>query len=67
MNQVRWLRLMSALDLPSEEESYAALVAAYSEQHRHYHTTEHIDQCLRELDSENRARNYPNGGQPWQI
>jgi predicted metal-dependent HD superfamily phosphohydrolase len=51
MHKTRWLRLMSSLKLPAEEESFTALVGAYSEKHRHYHTVEHIDYCLRELDS----------------
>jgi predicted metal-dependent HD superfamily phosphohydrolase len=52
MSKARWLRLMQALGLRAEEESYAALLAAYSEKHRHYHTVEHIDHCLHELDRE---------------
>jgi predicted metal-dependent HD superfamily phosphohydrolase len=28
------------------------LLTAYSEKHRHYHTVEHIDHCLHELDRE---------------
>jgi predicted metal-dependent HD superfamily phosphohydrolase len=44
---------MSALGLPAEDESYTALLTAYSEKHRHYHTVEHIDHCLHELDREN--------------
>jgi predicted metal-dependent HD superfamily phosphohydrolase len=51
MNEARWLRLMSSLRIPVESETFDALVAAYSEKHRHYHTGEHIDSCLRELDS----------------
>ncbi len=52
MEKARWLRLMNVLGLPPEEESYAALLATYSEKHRHYHTVEHIDHCLHELDTE---------------
>jgi predicted metal-dependent HD superfamily phosphohydrolase len=52
MEKARWLRMMSALRLPAEEDSYAALLSAYSEKHRHYHTVEHIDHCLHELDRE---------------
>jgi predicted metal-dependent HD superfamily phosphohydrolase len=59
MDKARWLRLMSSLGLPPEEESYAALLAAYSEKHRHYHTVEHIDHCLHELDSEIALANEP--------
>jgi predicted metal-dependent HD superfamily phosphohydrolase len=48
----RWSQLMNALDLSGTDttRTYDALVAAYSEKHRHYHTLEHIDACLRHLD-----------------
>jgi predicted metal-dependent HD superfamily phosphohydrolase len=42
---------MMALGIPEETDSFRALVAAYSEKHRHYHTVKHIDHCLQELDS----------------
>lgn len=42
---------MVALGISDEAECFDALLAAYSEKHRHYHTTKHIDHCLRELDS----------------
>jgi predicted metal-dependent HD superfamily phosphohydrolase len=51
LNEARWIRLMILLGLPGETEMFGALVAAYSEKHRHYHTGKHIDHCLRELDS----------------
>src|SRR5512138_1089411 len=52
MNRARWLDLMSKLGLPPNEETFDALLKTYSETHRHYHTVEHIDHCLRELDAE---------------
>lgn len=42
---------MGSLGLPEETETFGALVTAYSEKHRHYHSSKHIDHCLRELDS----------------
>jgi predicted metal-dependent HD superfamily phosphohydrolase len=51
LNEGRWIGLMTSLGLPAETETFAALVAAYSEKHRHYHTGKHIEHCLRELDS----------------
>jgi predicted metal-dependent HD superfamily phosphohydrolase len=51
MDPARWTRLMAALGIPEELESFHSLVAAYSEKHRHYHTQLHIEHCLRELDS----------------
>lgn len=50
MDRERWNRLLRALGVADESECFDALVAAYSEKHRHYHTTKHIDHCLRELD-----------------
>ena len=50
LQENRWNRLMAAFGMPASAETYNALVAAYSERHRHYHTGEHIDHCLRELD-----------------
>jgi predicted metal-dependent HD superfamily phosphohydrolase len=41
---------MAALGTPEQPETFDALVSAYSEKHRHYHTAEHIDHCLHELD-----------------
>jgi predicted metal-dependent HD superfamily phosphohydrolase len=51
LDRDRWNRLLAALGIGGEAECFDALLAAYSEQHRHYHTTRHIDHCLRELDS----------------
>ncbi len=52
MDKARWLDLMSKLGLPPNEATFDALLKAYSETHRHYHSVEHIDHCLRELDAE---------------
>ena len=50
MTPERWQQLLDSLDLPAETHTYAALVAAYGEPHRHYHTARHITHCLAELD-----------------
>jgi predicted metal-dependent HD superfamily phosphohydrolase len=50
---------MAALEMPAETETFAAIVAAYSEKHRHYHTREHIEHCLREFDSAVDLANEP--------
>jgi predicted metal-dependent HD superfamily phosphohydrolase len=47
----RWNDLMRSFGLGTHLEMFALLHAAYSEPHRHYHNTAHIDACLRELDS----------------
>lgn len=41
---------MQALALPDGEPTYAALIDAYREPHRHYHTTRHIEDCLSKFD-----------------
>lgn len=37
---------MSRLSLQANLDTYTALVNAYSEKHRYYHTIKHIDHCL---------------------
>lgn len=51
MDRDRWNRLLTVLGIGGESGYFDALLAAYSEKHRHYHTTRHVDHCLRELDS----------------
>lgn len=41
---------MSQWQAPENGDVYASLDAAYSEAARHYHTGEHIDDCLTQLD-----------------
>jgi predicted metal-dependent HD superfamily phosphohydrolase len=42
---------MSALGIGNEAECFNSLLAAYSKEYRHYHSTSHIEHCLRELDT----------------
>jgi len=42
---------MSVLGVAENRETYAALCSAYGEKHRHYHTAQHITDCLEKLDS----------------
>ena len=51
MNSERWQQLMQKLQLPGNPETCAALIQAYSEPHRHYHTCEHIHAALKHLDT----------------
>jgi len=51
MDAARWDALMRSLDLPLDVATHAALVAAYREPHRHYHTARHIDDCLEKFDT----------------
>lgn len=50
MIEDRWRRLMRSIQLPDSMDTFDALRSAYDEKHRHYHTTEHIDDCLARLD-----------------
>jgi predicted metal-dependent HD superfamily phosphohydrolase len=52
MTNIRWNNLLLRLTgnlLP--HDSFGRLVTAYSEPHRHYHTTSHIEFCLAEFDA----------------
>lgn len=51
MNKERWQKLMQALGLPPSLDCFKELYSAYSEKHRYYHTTKHIDAMLRHLDT----------------
>jgi predicted metal-dependent HD superfamily phosphohydrolase len=50
LDRERWTALMGRLGLGENPDTFERLHAAYSEKHRHYHTSAHIDQCLAELD-----------------
>ena len=41
---------MQAFSLDENQETYAALIKAYGEKHRAYHTWDHIAACLNHLD-----------------
>jgi len=51
MELERWQQLMKSLGISLNEDTYQALVKAYSEKHRRYHTGEHISATLKHLDS----------------
>lgn len=59
MTKDRWLTLMSGMGLPPSLECFQALISAYTEKHRFYHTTDHIDAMLKHLDSSNDLSEYP--------
>ncbi len=48
----RWMRLWRRLGVPSVDNKaiYADLIRRYSEPSRRYHTLEHIEHCLEQLD-----------------
>lgn len=47
----RWENLTERLGLPPLKDTFSKLQSAHSEQHRAYHTAEHINACLRHLDT----------------
>lgn len=51
MNTERWSRLMAAWGFGENQDTYRAMVAAYAQKHRYYHTAAHISACLRRLDA----------------
>lgn len=59
MPRARWFSLMEAWDLPPCEDAWRALVSAYAQKHRYYHTGTHIDACLRHLDDCVAALDHP--------
>jgi predicted metal-dependent HD superfamily phosphohydrolase len=42
----QWRRTWSGLGVATPEDLYRRLIASYSEPHRKYHTTHHLDECL---------------------
>jgi predicted metal-dependent HD superfamily phosphohydrolase len=50
LHESRWAGLMQRLCLPQNLDTFERLQAAYAEKHRHYHTSEHINHCLVEVD-----------------
>jgi predicted metal-dependent HD superfamily phosphohydrolase len=51
----RWLELWQRLDVPRHADSaladaYTELIKRYAEPHRHYHTAQHIAECLALFD-----------------
>jgi predicted metal-dependent HD superfamily phosphohydrolase len=50
LDAARWAALMQRLGIGPNRETFERLQAAYAERHRHYHTAEHINQCLGTFD-----------------
>lgn len=48
--QQRWDHLWSQLGSAPPDGLFDEVVARYREKHRHYHTLQHLDECLRHLD-----------------
>ena len=50
LDRERWTALMGRLGIGENPDTFERLRGAYSEKHRHYHTSDHINHCLAELD-----------------
>lgn len=50
MTKNRWRTLMTKLEISESLSTYNRIKTAYNEKHRHYHTTAHIADCLKNLD-----------------
>lgn len=50
MNKQRWSWLMESMGLTASFDCYDSLVTAYSEKHRYYHTSKHINAMLNHFD-----------------
>jgi predicted metal-dependent HD superfamily phosphohydrolase len=59
MDVLRWTGLMHQFGLMDNETTYAELVRAYAENHRHYHSDAHIDACLQHFDAVQSLAEYP--------
>lgn len=47
---VRWEGLWQGLGAAAPKQEFAALTSRYAEPHRHYHTSQHINECLARFD-----------------
>lgn len=54
-----WTSLMAGFGFPPSVETYQALISAYSEKHRAYHTLHHISACFRHLEDVKGLADYP--------
>jgi predicted metal-dependent HD superfamily phosphohydrolase len=55
-----WLEAWHQLGAPKPDEAlYRRMIASWSEQHRHYHTLEHLRECLAQLESVRASAQHP--------
>ncbi len=59
MSPDRWRQLMGHWGASGDDAEFEKLVAAYSESHRHYHSTQHITSCLNQFDEVADQAQYP--------
>jgi len=59
MELLRWIELMRQFGLSDNQATYAELIRAYAEKHRHYHSDAHINACLQHFDSVREVAEHP--------
>ena len=59
MELSRWHQLMKVFNLADNNSRFHSLQQAYSEEHRHYHTQQHINACLAHLHNSNHLTPNP--------
>ncbi|MGV8835438.1 HD domain-containing protein [Cellvibrio sp.] len=59
MEQLRWIELMRQFGLADNQSTYAELIRAYTEKHRHYHSDAHINACLQHFDAAQHLAEHP--------
>jgi predicted metal-dependent HD superfamily phosphohydrolase len=55
----RWQRLWDGFSLPAPAGLLPALLAAYCEPQRHYHTLQHLEECFAHFDKVRHLANNP--------
>jgi len=50
MTEFKWRDLMNRIGFDTNLETYNQLLSSYSEKHRHYHNTNHINAVLNQLE-----------------
>lgn len=60
MLEDRWLTLMNSLGLSENLDEFTKIRDGYSEKHRHYHTIEHLENVLSDLDRVRESADAPN-------
>jgi predicted metal-dependent HD superfamily phosphohydrolase len=46
-----WLRAWNGIGARADDATFNALVAGYGEQHRSYHTVQHLHECIKQFDA----------------
>lgn len=59
MDLFRWTGLMRQFGLMDNQTTFTALISAYTESHRHYHSDAHINACLQHFDAVQHLAEYP--------